>query len=65
MTEFTASAKDLTVYATSPDGEINDLNAQGQPINNIGQLVHFIHELEDQGFFDTETRNALVDEVCQ
>lgn len=47
MTETTykIDTEHLTVLATGPDGEVHDLNADGEPCETLGDLHEFVWEL--------------------
>jgi hypothetical protein len=53
----------LTVLRTDEDGEVFDLNADGEPCTTMDDLRTFIVELCTQGFYNAATRDALLDEA--
>jgi hypothetical protein len=60
---YTLDLARLTVLRTDKNGEVFDLNAAGEPCTTIDDLLAFIVELCTQGFYDTATRDALLDEA--
>lgn len=63
-TTFRASTTDLTVYAIDSHGEVSDLNATGEPCATVADLAAFVAELSEQGYYDAETRDALLAEIA-
>ena len=63
MTTFTVDHDSLTVIATDEAGEHHDLNATGEPCATLDELRDFIGELCEQGFFDANSRNELLDAI--
>lgn len=56
-----ASLSDLTVYATDADtGETVDLNAEGEPCEDVVQLRAFVVELRKQGFYGRDVEAELL-----
>lgn len=43
--------------------ELHDLNARGEPCQDLDQLADFICELHFQGAFDKKVRDGLLAEV--
>ena len=53
----------LTVIHTDERGEDLDLNADGEPCTTVQQLADFISELAEQGAYDENVREELLEEL--
>ena len=63
MTTYKISIDDLTVLATDEHGQVDNLNATGEPCTTLGDLRHFVCELHAEGAYDADTRDALLAEI--
>lgn len=59
-TTFSISLADMTVIATDKHGERSNLNVDGEPCTTPAELAAFVAELSEQGFYDADTRDALL-----
>ena len=56
-----ASLSDLTIYAIdTATGETTDLNATGEPCEDVVQLRAFVVELRRQGFYGRDVEAELL-----
>ena len=63
MNTYKVDAAHLTVTVTDARGQMNDLNAEGEPCTTPAELRTWIAELHEVGTFDIATRDALLSEV--
>ena len=61
--QYTADLTALTIIRTNEHGEDFDLNADGMPCTNLGDLHSFIVELFEQSYFSGLTRDMLIEQV--
>ena len=59
----TAEPGDLTVYATTPDGDLLDMNKDGEPCKDLDALESLIWDLYEHPRYDLLTRDALLEQV--
>ena len=52
--------EELTVYFEDEDGELHDMNADGDPIDDLVELRSFVRMLGDEGAFGDMRENAMV-----
>ena len=66
MTDNTAihpDLDDLTLYYHSHDGEMFDLNVDGEPLSNVGELYEFAILLRDARGMTTESLLRVLSEI--
>jgi len=63
MYTYTVDTEKLTIFAINSDGEENDLNADGEACESLEDLVDFIAELSEQGYYSDMTASLLMSPV--
>lgn len=61
--EYRVDTDTRTVIRTNQHGEEFDLNAHGEPCEDLGDLRELVRELRQQGAYTAETEAELLDEV--